>query len=175
MSTAQPSTVTTGPETTGPATARPATARPATEGDLDAVVGLRALLLADLGLSVEEPQWRGAARRALTDGLAQGRLTVHVAEQDGRVVACAVALLQERLPTPGTPTGTYGWLEQVATLPGARGAGRARACVLSCLDWLREQGVREVQMQATRAGEPLYRELGFVDDPQARLLRRLDR
>ena len=156
-------------------TTRATTARAATDEDLDEVVALRALLLAELELHVEEPQWRGTARQALADGLADGRLTVQVCEQDGRVVSCAVALLQRRLPTPGTLDGTYGWLEQVATLPAARGAGRARACVLGCLDWLRAQGVREVQMQATRAGEPLYRELGFVDDPQARLLLRLDR
>jgi len=153
----------------------PGSARPATGRDLDAVVELRALLLAEMGLAVQEPRWRAAARAALSDGLERGRLTVQVAERDGDVVACAVALLQDRLPTPGTPTGTYGWLEQVATLPAARGRGAARSCVLACLDWLRAQGVREVQMQATPAGEPLYRELGFVDEPQARLLRRLDR
>ena len=158
-----------------PVTAARTAARTATVDDLDQVVALRALLLADLELHVEEPQWRGAAREVLADGLAGGRLTVQVAEQDGSVVACAVALLQHRLPTPGTLDGTYGWLEQVVTVPEARGRGAATGCVLACLDWLRAQGVREVQMQSTRAGEPLYRELGFVDDPQARLLFRLDR
>jgi len=143
--------------------------------DLDQVVALRALLLAELGLDVEEPRWRGAARDVLAHGMTAGRLTVQVVEQDGRVVACAVALLQHRLPTPGTLDGTYGWLEQVVTLPEARGRGAATACVQGCLDWLRARGVREVQMQSTRAGEPLYRELGFTDDPQARLLLRLDR
>ena len=151
------------------------TARPAIDDDLDAVVALRALLLADLELHVEAPEWRGVTRRALAEGMAAGRLAVRVAEQDGRVVASAVALLQPRLPTPGTTSGTYGWLEQVVTLPVARGQGHARACVLACLDWLRAQGVAEVQMQATAAAEPFYRELGFVDDAQARLLLRLAR
>lgn len=137
---------------------------------VDEVVALRAVLLGEMGLHVEDPAWRGPARQALLDGVASGRLTVQVAEVDGRVVACAAALLQERLPTPGTLSGTYGWLEQVATLPVARGEGHARSCVLAALDWLRERGVGEAQMQATAAGEPLYRELGFVDDPQARLV-----
>ena len=140
---------------------------------VDDVVALRAVLLGSMQLHVEDPAWRGPCRAALLDGLASGRLTVQVAEQDGQVVASAVALLQERLPTPGTLDGTYGWLEQVATAPQARGQGHARACVLAALDWLREQGVREVQMQSTEAGEPLYRELGFRDDPQARLVLRL--
>ena len=151
------------------------TVRTADEDDLDEVVALRAELLAEMELRAEESTWRGPARQVLAQGLASGRLTVQVAEQDGRVVASAVALLQRRLPTPGTLDGTYGWLEQVATAPAARGHGHARACVQACLAWLRDQGVREVQMQATRAGEPLYRELGFADDPQARLLLRLDR
>ncbi len=141
---------------------------------VEEVVALRALLLADLGLHVEDPAWRGTCRQALLDGAADARLTVQVAERDGQVVACAVALLQPRLPTPGTVDGTYGWLEQVATATQDRGHGHARVCVEAALGWLRDRGVREVQMQATEAGEPLYRALGFVDDPQARLLLRLE-
>lgn len=140
---------------------------------VDEVVALRAVLLAEMELHVEDPAWRGPVREALLEGQASGRLTVQVAEVDGTVVASAVALLQHRLPTPGTLDGTYGWLEQVATAPAARGQGHARACVLAALDWLRAQGVREAQMQSTEAGEPLYRELGFTDDPQARLVLRL--
>lgn len=151
----------------------PGQARPMRPDEVDAVVALRAVLLASMQLHVEDPAWRGVARSALLAGQDSGRLTVQVVEQDGEVVASAVALLQERLPTPGTPSGTYGWLEQVATTPEARGQGHARTCVLAALAWLREQGVGEAQMQSTEAGEPLYRELGFDDDPQARLVLRL--
>lgn len=147
-----------------------AAAAPMRPDQVDEVVALRAVLLGEMELHVEDPAWRGPARQALLDGVASGRMTVQVVEQDGRVVACAAALLQTRLPTPGTLSGTYGWLEQVATAPVARGQGHARACVLAALDWLREQGVSEAQMQSTEAGEPLYRDLGFVDDPQARLV-----
>ena len=151
----------------------PGQARPMRPDEVDAVVQLRAVLLASMQLHAEDPAWRGTCRTALLDGVESGRLTVQVVEQDGAVVASAVALLQQRLPTPGTLDGTYGWLEQVATTPEARGRGHARACVLAALDWLRRQGVREAQMQSTEAGEPLYRELGFADDPQARLVLRL--
>lgn len=146
------------------------TAVPMRPDQVDEVVALRAVLLASMQKHVEDPAWRGPARELLLELTASGRATVQVVEVDGRVVACAGALLQQRLPTPGTLTGTYGWLEQVATLPAARGNGHARACVEACLQWLREQGVAEAQMQATEDGEPLYRELGFVDDPQARLV-----
>lgn len=146
-----------------------ATARPATGRDADALVALRAVLLDSMQLDADDPGWHDGYRARLGDP----DVFAAVAEDDGEVVASAVALLQRRLPTPGTPSGTYGWLEQVATRPDARGQGHARACVLACLDWLREQGVHEVQMQSTEAGEPLYRELGFTDDPQARLVLRL--
>ncbi len=148
---------------------RTTTARPATPADLDALVRLRADLLRSMQLDAEDPGWHEGFRARLSDP----DVFTAVAERDGEVVASAVALLQRRLPTPGTPSGTYGWLEQVATRPEAQGGGLASACVEACLDWLREQGVREVQMQSTEAGEPLYRGLGFTDDPQARLVLRL--
>lgn len=155
------------------ASAAPSRAVPMRPDQVDEVVALRAVLLASMQLHVEDPAWRGPARELLLELTGSGRATVQVVEVDGRVVACAGALLQQRLPTPGTVGGTYGWLEQVATLPEARGHGHARACVAACLDWLGEQGVGEVQMQATEDGEPLYRELGFADDPQARLVLQL--
>lgn len=149
------------------------TAAPMRPDQVDEVVALRAVLLASMQKHVEDPAWRGPARELLLELTGSGRAIVQVVEVDGRVVACAGALLQQRLPTPGTISGTYGWLEQVATVPDARGHGHARACVEACLQWLREQGVAEVQMQATEDGEPLYRELGFADDPQARLVLQL--
>lgn len=147
-----------------------APARPAAPEDADALVRLRAVLLDSMQLDAADTSWHEAYRGRL----AGADVFTAVSERDGQVVASAVALLQRRLPTPGTPSGTYGWLEQVATLPEARGGGHAEACVQACLDWLRGQGVREVQMQSTEAGEPLYRGLGFTDDPQARLVLRLD-
>lgn len=102
-----------------------------------------------MGQDATSDSWRQACRQPLVDGLAAGELTVHVVELDGRVVATAAALPQHRLPTVGTPHGAFGWLEQVVTTPSKRAAGHARACVLAVLQWLREAGVTEVQMQAT--------------------------
>jgi GNAT superfamily N-acetyltransferase len=54
------------------------------------------------------------------------------------------------------------WIGMVLTHPEYRGRGFARALMECALDVL--AGVETVKLDATEMGEPLYRQLGFVDD-----------
>lgn len=58
------------------------------------------------------------------------------------------------------PVGVIG---NVSVRPDAQRRGLARRIMLHTLDWLRAHGVRRVSLDATPAGRPLYRSLGFTD------------
>ncbi|MFJ7899211.1 GNAT family N-acetyltransferase [Streptomyces sp. NPDC096198] len=87
------------------------------------------------------------------------------------LAALAVGTVEYRIGRPGNPQGRAGHVFSVTTDPGARRRGYARACMEALLGWLREQGVRNVDLNASAQAEPLYAALGFVrkPDPSMRL------
>ena len=74
-------------------------------------------------------------------------------EEEGRVVASATAVAH----------GGVGWVGMVLTDPAYRGRGLATALLGETLAYL-DGGVETVKLDATAAGEPLYRKLGFVEE-----------
>ncbi|WP_030382909.1 MULTISPECIES: GNAT family N-acetyltransferase [unclassified Streptomyces] len=92
-------------------------------------------------------------------------------ERPGMLAALVVGTLEYRIGRAGNPHGRVGHVFSVATDPGARRRGYARACMEALLDWFREQGTGQVDLNASAAAEPLYASLGFVrkPDPSMRL------
>ncbi len=73
----------------------------------------------------------------------------------------------------GRPAGTattirYGtalaWIGMLLVHPDHRRRGIGRALLEHCLDHLRDRGVRNIKLDATPLGEPLYASLGFQTD-----------
>ncbi|MGW1253786.1 GNAT family N-acetyltransferase [Streptomyces sp. NPDC002513] len=89
----------------------------------------------------------------------------------GALAALAAGTVEYRIGRAGNPHGRVGHVFSVATDPGTRRRGYARACMESLLDWFREQDVRQVDLNASAQAEPLYAALGFVrkPDPSMRL------
>lgn len=83
---------------------------------------------------------------ALSPGLCFGL------EVDGELAATATAFLREP---------EVAWIGMVLTLPEHRGKGLARQLVGHLLDLLSAQGIRQIGLDATNMGAPLYRSLGF--------------
>lgn len=75
-----------------------------------------------------------------------------VAEQDGVVIGTVATL----------PYGAFAWISMVLVDPGARGAGVGTTLLLRGLA-LVPDGVTP-RLDATPAGEPLYRKLGFAGE-----------
>lgn len=92
-------------------------------------------------------------------------------ERRGMLAALVVGTLEYRIGRAGNPHGRVGHVFSVATDPGARRRGYARACMEALLDWFRERGAVQVDLNASAAAEPLYASLGFVrkPDPSMRL------
>jgi len=92
-------------------------------------------------------------------------------ERPGRLAACAIGTLDERLPSPDTPVRLVGHVSNVCTDPDRRRRGYSRACMERLLGWFDRQGVRRVHLSATDEGEGLYRSLGFSDPGSAPMVR----
>ncbi|MEU2924851.1 N-acetyltransferase [Streptomyces sp. NPDC007251] len=92
-------------------------------------------------------------------------------DRPGALAALVCGVLEYRIGRAGNPHGRVGHVFSVATDPDARRRGYARACMEELLQWFRERGAGQVDLNASAQAEPLYASLGFVrkPDPSMRL------
>ena len=148
----------------------------ATPADAGALVRLRAAMFTAMGQEDAGPgaPWRAAAERWFAEVLPTGQVLVAVSDVPGAgPVASAMAVLEQRAPSPTNPAGRAAHLSQVSTLPEHRRQGRARACLEALLGELDVRGVARTDLFATGDGEALYRSLGFRTSPYPALRRPL--
>jgi GNAT superfamily N-acetyltransferase len=152
-------------------------ARRATAADTAELIRLRSVLIAaKQGHEPEHGSWREHAQRTLEKRLTdpEPTLVAFVVEQpdgQGRLAACAVGTVEQRLGGPGNPSGLAGYIFNVATDPAHRRRGYSRACTAALLSWYQDHGIASIDLRATPEAEPLYRSLGFLrtPDPAMRL------
>ncbi|MEV8377627.1 GNAT family N-acetyltransferase [Kribbella sp. NPDC056861] len=142
--------------------------RRAKPDDAEALVRLRALMLEAMGADTgpEDAPWRQTALRFFTEGLASPETFAAfvVDDPEAGVVANAVGHCNLHPPGPNDITTTRGYLYNVSTEPAFRRRGLAKACVISLLDWYRDETeAGQIELHATEQGDSLYRSLGFVD------------
>jgi GNAT superfamily N-acetyltransferase len=147
--------------------AQPYVVREATLTDIPEIVRLRVVMLDALGFGSDDTSWHSTTAAWLREGFAAGRVTAFVAEADSRVVGGGIGILEPRVPGPGN--GLYGYIMSMATDPDWRGRGVAAAVVEGLLAWFRERGVHAVDLHASKQGEPVYRALGFTENPYTAL------
>jgi ribosomal protein S18 acetylase RimI-like enzyme len=153
-------------------------ARRALPDDAPELVRLRGVMLTDVdGRGPEPGSWQVIAEETLRQRLVEpaGSLAAFVVDrpaQPGRLAACAIGIIEQRLGGPDDPGGEYGHIFNVATDPDCRRRGYARACMEAVLEWYRRRGIRKIDLKTSGPGEPLYRSLGFVHStyPALRLL-----
>ncbi|WP_327136922.1 GNAT family N-acetyltransferase [Streptomyces sp. NBC_01340] len=104
------------------------------------------------------------------DGAFAAFVIDHPDRPDG-LAALVAGTIEYRIGRAGNPHGAVGHVFSVATDPDTRRRGYARACMETLLDWFRERGVPQVDLNASAVAEPLYASLGFVrkPDPSMRL------
>ncbi|WP_250003521.1 GNAT family N-acetyltransferase [Actinoplanes sp. M2I2] len=149
--------------------------RMATVDDAAELVRLRGVLFGVADDS-DEGGWRDVARQTLLRRLAESTPTmvgfvVDHPDAPGRLAACAVGILEERLGGPRNPSGLAGYVFNVATDPAHRRRGYARACMSALIEWFRVRGAGVIDLRASSEGEPLYASQGFrrTSDPAMRL------
>ena len=149
------------------------TARPATLDDAAEVVRLAAVMYASMGFDVSDRRWIDTATKEFTARLGADLAVFVVDHPDqGGLVASAAATIATRLPAPNNLAARAAYIQWVATDPQVRSLGYGRAVMTALLAWCDDQGAGVVELHATEAGEPLYRDLGFTDAGPVALRRR---
>ncbi len=144
--------------------------RDATADDAEELIRLDSGIVASLGGDADG-EWRQRAVASLRESLAAGRVIGAVTDVDGVTVSGAMATVWTTIPGPGHD-GRRAWVFGVATDPEHRRQGHARAALGRVLDRLDAAGIAKIDLSATPEGEALYRSLGFVVSPFARMVRR---
>jgi ribosomal protein S18 acetylase RimI-like enzyme len=138
--------------------------RLATTDDINVLLRLRAVMLAELRGADERGLWEQPCRDVLLSAIQQGQMIAVVAEADGVAVAAGVAALWQWLPSPRAPGGRRAYIGSVATEPEHRGRGYGESVFQRLLRELWDRGVEDVELHATPRSEPLYRRAGFSTD-----------
>ncbi|WP_196451507.1 GNAT family N-acetyltransferase [Planomonospora sp. ID82291] len=142
--------------------------RDATPGDIPELVRLREILTERMARDGTYPlseHWQESYADSLAERIGTPDTAVYVVDAPGGGLAsCGIGLVFNRFPGPSLPDGRYGYIQGMTTDPRHRRRGHGRAVLGALLDWYRAGGVRKVDLHATSDGEPLYRELGFVED-----------
>ncbi|RAG84604.1 GNAT family N-acetyltransferase [Streptacidiphilus pinicola] len=153
------------------------TVRSAVPDDAPELVRLREVMFASMqsGTIAAESSgdWKPLTESILRSGLSPdqagggrpvfGVFVVDDEERPGRLAACAVGTLEQRLPAPGHPDGLFGFVFNICTDPDRRRRGYARACTEALLDWFDKQGATRLDLHASPLGQDLYRALGFTE------------
>ena len=140
--------------------------RRAAAKDVPALVDLRSLMLSSMGWDVGGPDaaWRTAATWWFHEQLARpqqfaGFVIEHPVEG---VVCAALGTCDARAPSPDGLTGAHGHVFNIATEPGHRRRGYARACLDALLTWFHtETAVCAVNLNAAPDAVGIYRSAGF--------------
>ena len=117
---------------------------------------------------IHDDLWEYACKDAFEQALADpdGMIQAFVVDAGdfpGKLAACSVGLIEQRLPSPDNHSGLIGYIQSVSTDPDYRRRGYARAAVEATLEWLDSCGVPKTELTASSMGDDLYRELGFSD------------
>jgi GNAT superfamily N-acetyltransferase len=138
-------------------------ARRALPGDAAELVRLRALMFDAMGIDTAGEAWRASAELHLQKVLAEGDVVAAVVDAPGgRLAAGGVIEFQERIPSPGNPSGRGAYVSNMSTDVPWRRRGYARAVLAELLREARRRGVDRIELHATEDGSRLYRSAGFV-------------
>ena len=132
--------------------------------DMEDLVRLRvAYLKLDGGVKGEEEE---GLRRSLpgyfTEHLNKDCF-VYAAKDRDKTAATVYLNIENKPPRPSCPTGNYGIVYNVYTLPEYRRQGLAKKLMLWLLDEAREKKLDYVALEATAEGYPLYMGIGFIE------------
>lgn len=138
--------------------------RPALPEDAEDIIRLRSDLILSTPL---DEAWiiRSSTQLALRLGPG-GDARAHVLDApDGGLAAVALGLIHPVLPAPAYPQGLAARVHAVATRPGFRRRGFARAALSALLEELRAEHVTLFELHSSPEAAALYRELGFSSSP----------
>ncbi len=91
---------------------------------------------------------------------------VAAASENGRIIAAAYLTIIHKAANLHFPTGCYGEVYGVYTLPEFRRQGISTKLMNLVMDKCREENCSFVQLGATQEGFPVYKKLGFYEQEE---------
>ena len=142
----------------------------ATADDMEMLVRSRTETLRAVNNLPEDYAFSEEFLEASREYFREGDQTTVLALEEGRVAGCATMCYIDMMPTFSHPSGRRAHLMNVFTHPDFRRQGIARAMVSLLVDEARGRGITEISLDATEAGRPLYRALGFRKSDECMVL-----
>jgi GNAT superfamily N-acetyltransferase len=143
------------------------TVRQAIEADVAELIRLRAVMFKSMGVDPAPETWRDAFGCQLRDwlrlGSAMAGFVVDDPARSGRLAACGLGMITDRIPGVFDPTWKVGYLASMVTIPEYRRRGFGQAIVAALVDWFTNRGVRTIELHTMPRAAPMYRAAGFTD------------
>lgn len=144
--------------------------RIASDSDIERMLQSRMDTLRAVNHLERDRQFSESFQEASRAYFLKGDQSTVLAMDGDQTAGCATLCYMEMLPTFSHPSGKRAHLMNVYTDPARRREGIARRMVTMLIDEAWERGVTEISLDATEAGRPLYRELGFRDSHECMVL-----
>lgn len=148
------------------------TLRPATQADIEIVLHHRREMFREMGASYSEllEQFELASRRYFERALEAGTYYGIFAQVRSEVIAGGGVVIVD---WPGSPLNfepKRAWILNIYVEPQERRRGFARLIMVALIDWCRGNKFRSVALHASEHGRDLYKNLGFRDTNEMRLV-----
>jgi GNAT superfamily N-acetyltransferase len=142
---------------------RTSSARPATTEDIPELLRMREVFFREMYDRTPDVNWKRSFESLLRRRLGTDQFAMFVIDGEDGLTACGTGLIHQTLPGPFNLEGTRGEVVNMVTEPAHQRRGHARAIMVALLDWFYAHGIVKVTLNASAAGERLYRDLGFTD------------
>src|SRR5699024_4612291 len=102
-------------------------------------------------------------RHYYRETLANGGHIACFALLHGEIIGCGGMCLYQEMPSPDNLNGKCAYLMNIYTRPAFRSHGVGKRVVCWLIRQAKEKSVTKIYLEASEAGRPLYREMGFAD------------
>lgn len=138
--------------------------RQASLADTQTIIRMRGLFAEEL--AGRQPAEAEAIMRASLQEYLESELNntciCWLAESGGAVVSIMMMVLRRQPGSLKNPSGRWGYLMNVYTLPAFRRQGIAAKLLDAITNHTRQLGYTAIELHATRDGAPLYEQAGFI-------------
>ncbi|WP_416430524.1 GNAT family N-acetyltransferase [Piscirickettsia salmonis] len=150
--------------------------------EVDQLVELRKLLLSQgsahyAAASPEEDlAWQASYKNWLRQHIDRNTENIQIviaSQSEGRVIGCAIGIIDYRAPLAGCLNGLTGWVQTVVVEPQFRCSGVATELMVFLLEWFSSKEVFKVALQTTGIAQKLYKKLGFKSSGEDLLIKSL--
>jgi ribosomal protein S18 acetylase RimI-like enzyme len=140
-----------------------APARRAESSDAPELVRLRRLMFEAMGQDASDHEWEAVAIDLVATEMHAGRLCAAVVDApEHGLAAGGIVQFEARLPSPGRPFTTKGYISSMCTDPTWQRNGLATQIFRLLMAECQDRGVAVIELYATPSGRPLYEKFGYT-------------